>query len=42
VATPSNGGGPIDNVVSNRYVALATNAGLLDVQRETIGASDDA
>jgi len=36
------GGGPIDNVVSNRYVALATNAGLLDVQRETIGASDAA
>jgi len=28
--------------VSNRYVALATNAGLLDVQRETIGASDAA
>ncbi|MCU4801069.1 hypothetical protein OB920_11880 [Halobacteria archaeon HArc-gm2] len=34
------GGAPIDNVVTNRYVALATNAGLLDVQRETIGTSD--
>lgn len=34
------GGAPIDNVLTNRYVALATNAGLLDVQRATVGQSD--
>ncbi len=33
---------PIDNVVTNRHVAVATNAGLLDVQRAIIGHSDPA
>lgn len=33
-------GGPIENVVNNRHVGIATNAGLLDVQRATFGESD--
>ncbi|MFC6862121.1 hypothetical protein ACFQGE_01450 [Halomicroarcula sp. GCM10025817] len=34
------GGAPIENVVANRHVALATNGALLGVQRSTIGRSD--
>jgi len=34
------GGAPIDNVVSNQHVGVATNAALLQIQRATIGHSD--
>ena len=34
------GGAPIDNVVSNQHVGIATNNALLDLQRATIGHSD--
>ncbi|WP_254280073.1 DUF7286 family protein [Haloarcula marina] len=34
------GGAPIDNVVANRHVSLATNGALLGVQRSTFGRSD--
>jgi len=35
-----NRGAPIDNVLANRHVELATNAGTLDVQRTAIGHVD--
>jgi hypothetical protein len=34
------GGAPVENVVANRHVALATNGALLGVQRSTFGRSD--
>jgi len=34
------GGGPIENVLANRHVELATNAAALDLQRTTIGHVD--
>jgi len=34
------GGVPIENVVSNQHVGVATNAALLGLQRSTIGSSD--
>ncbi|WP_276271139.1 DUF7286 family protein [Haloarcula litorea] len=34
------GGAPIENVVANRHVSLATNGALLGVQRSTFGRSD--
>ncbi|WP_435098244.1 DUF7286 family protein [Halarchaeum sp. P4] len=34
------GGAPIDNVVANRHVALATNRGVVSLQRATFGAAD--
>lgn len=33
-------GGPIENVVANRHVALATNGGVLATQRATFGRTD--
>lgn len=36
------GGVPIANVLANRHVALATNGGLLGLQREVFGAADPA
>ena len=36
------GGAPIDNVVTNRHVSLATNGALLGVQRSVFGRSDQA
>lgn len=33
-------GTPIENVVANRHVALATNGAVLDIQRSVFGASD--
>ncbi len=36
------GGAPIANVLANRHVALATNAGLLDRQRAAFGTADPA
>ena len=34
------GGAPIENVVANRHVSLATNGAVLGVQRSTFGRSD--
>ena len=34
------GGAPIENVVANRHVALATNGAVLDIQRSVFGTSD--
>ncbi len=33
-------GAPVENVVANRHVELATNAGIVRVQRDVFGASD--
>lgn len=35
-------GAPVQNVVANRHIAVATNAGLLAVQRATFGRADPA
>ena len=34
------GGAPISNVVGNRHVALATNRGVLSLERATLGSAD--
>jgi len=37
-----HGGAPISNVLANRHVALATNRGVLSLQRATLGTTDPA
>jgi hypothetical protein len=36
------GGGPIENVVANRHLALVTNGALVDLQTATLGRADPA